>query len=550
MPRPPRPKAPLHVSARSAAPRLPRHVLTLCGLAGAGALWLLGGCASPAATGPQTPAAPAPAAAVNGPTAAVPPAAEPPAAAPTAVDPPAAEPAGGAPPGASWARAIGGNNRDFGAAVAVAGDGRVFVGGHFTGGTTDTRGRTVVSRGASDAWLAELAPDGSLVAMRIFGGSGADEIKALAAGNAGELYVAGLFTDRVDFDPGPGRANLVATGSADAFVLRLEADGSLGWARAVGGAFGDVALGLAARPGGGVLVAGYFQGTADLDPGEGQAIFASAGRTDAFALALDGAGELVWASAFGGEGDDEATSIGPLGAEAGAGAIVAGQFAETAGFTGHDTPAALVSAGGSDAFAAGIDGGGQPRWAIRLGGAGKDGATALAPLPGGGAIVVGQFLGEASAESGQTITSSGRNDVFLLTLAGDGQVSGLRQLGEPGDDFSFGVTAGAAAVYVAVVSQALSDPAANRGPGTTGSAIVRLASSPAGTPAAVEIGRWRLTATGGIQILDLALAADGAPVAAGTFQGEATLEIGTTGALTPAGKTDAFAAVFSPSPPQ
>src|SRR4051812_7393056 len=50
----------------------------------------------------------------------------------------------------------------------------------------------------------------------------------------------------------------------------------------------------------GVLVAGLFKGTIDLDPSSRQALFTAMGDTDIYVARYSEAGGLVWARQFGG----------------------------------------------------------------------------------------------------------------------------------------------------------------------------------------------------------------------------------------------------------
>lgn len=60
---------------------------------------------------------------------------------------------------------------------------------------------------------------------------------------------------------------------------------------------------------GDVIVTGYFEGTADLDPGPSQSNFTSAGMKDPFIIKLTSAGDFVWAKIIGGTDDDVAQEI-------------------------------------------------------------------------------------------------------------------------------------------------------------------------------------------------------------------------------------------------
>lgn len=466
------------------------------------------------------------------------PAAGPPAA--TEIDQPATAAA------AAWARAMGGENREYGNGIAPASDGGVWVTGHFSGGTElggASGGGVLRGAGLSDAFVARLDRAGRLVWAGRLGGSGADEAKAVASAPDGGAYVAGYLSGTADFDPGPGVSVLTSAGSGDAFVARLDAAGRLLWARRFGGPLGDVALGVAADADGNVAVTGYFQGTASFATGQEPVELTSAGGTDAFFARLTPDGELSWALRLGGADDDEGRAAT---ADAG-GAVFAGRFAGAAGESG----AGAIAAGGTDAFALRVTARGEVAWRARVGGPQDDVAHAVAVDGSGRVWAAGQFAGQArlpSAANGESLrlTSGGRTDAFLVELGGDGSILQARSFGSPGDDFPFGLAAGpAGGVYLGGFSQDVPHPEEARGPRPTGSFVVALG---AGDDGGLD-ERWRRTfeADGGIQILGLAVPAGEGPRVAGVFEGTASLDLGPERVeIRSRRKSDAFSAALAP----
>ena len=67
-----------------------------------------------------------------------------------------------------------------------------------------------------------------------------------------------------------------------------------------GGTLNDSGLSIAVDSGGNVYTTGYFEGTADFNPGTGITNLTSAGYKDVFVSKLDSSGELIWAKSFGG----------------------------------------------------------------------------------------------------------------------------------------------------------------------------------------------------------------------------------------------------------
>src|SRR5262249_28945947 len=127
------------------------------------------------------------------------------------------------------------------------------------------------------------------------------------------------------FDPGPGIYPLTARGGTDAYVAKYAADGSLVWARRMGGDVvvsspvdDDYARAVAVDGNGNVYVAGQFNGTGDF----GGVTLTSAGGRDAFVAKLDPNGQVLWANRWGmanldetgfGVGADSAGNVYALG---------------------------------------------------------------------------------------------------------------------------------------------------------------------------------------------------------------------------------------------
>lgn len=124
----------------------------------------------------------------------------------------------------------------------------------------------------------------------------------------GTIYVAGSFSDIVDFDPGPGTAYLQSAGGLDAFLLQLTASGAFGWVRQMGGTGNDYARGIDVREDGGavkIYVTGSFEDSADFGPDT----LTSAGESDGFLTELDGNGNFLTSFRFGGSGAENWNNV-------------------------------------------------------------------------------------------------------------------------------------------------------------------------------------------------------------------------------------------------
>jgi hypothetical protein len=125
------------------------------------------------------------------------------------------------------------------------------------------------SCGLFDVCVARLDPRGTLVWARSIGNGGSDFARTVALGQTGEVFVAGQFSDRVDFDPGPNVRDLVAAGASDGFLWKLDAEGQLAWAYRLGGPQEDAARAIQVDPAGNVVATGFFEGPAEFPAAAG-----------------------------------------------------------------------------------------------------------------------------------------------------------------------------------------------------------------------------------------------------------------------------------------
>jgi hypothetical protein len=111
---------------------------------------------------------------------------------------------------------------------------------------------------------------------------------------AGEVFVAGVFSGTVDFDPGSATYTLAAVSAKDGYLLKTDASGNFIWATSIDAEISALAI----DPSGNVFVGGYYSGVKDFDPGVAQYTLsstASLGFEAAYVLKLDPSGNFLWA---------------------------------------------------------------------------------------------------------------------------------------------------------------------------------------------------------------------------------------------------------------
>lgn len=310
--------------------------------------------------------------------------------------------------GPVWSRRMGSGDTDQANDVATDPSGNIFVVGEFRL-SADLGGGALNSAGFIDAFVAKYAPDGTHLWSKRLGSNINEAAQAVVADSAGNVYVAGAFESSVDFGGGP----ITAMGSRDVFVVKYSPTGAHIWSKRLGGISDEAVQHLEFDPTGALLLVGQFTGIGDF----GSGMVTSAGNTDVFVTKLDLAGNAVWAQRFGG-----------LAAENGRGVAVdkAGNVVLTGSFNGSATfgGAALVSAGGQDAFVVKLDAAGAHVWSKRFGEFGTDAGVGAAFDSAGNVLLTGTFTSKIDFGLGPI---AGGNDSWVAKLTPQGvPVWGIR----------------------------------------------------------------------------------------------------------------------------
>jgi len=288
---------------------------------------------------------------------------------------------------------VGGSREEKGADIALGPNGCVF-----TVGTTWSDDFPVTP-GAFDSGFNGIgytcdgvvfrldAAGGDLLYSTYLGGSGEDYGNGVAVDTAGRAHVTGQ-TYRSDFPTTPGSFSPEFNGGYDAFLTKLEPDGSgLVYSTFLGGSSFDGGHAVALDDQGQAVVAGETL-SGDFPRGAWSQRMGPGGYMDAFAVKLDSTGSAVlYAGVLGGSGYDWATGIaeGPGGHILIAGSSDSVNFPIRAGDPGR--PSAWIS----DIFAARIDpAAGSLRFSTRLGGSENEWGYGLAVNADGDAFLTGE----------------------------------------------------------------------------------------------------------------------------------------------------------------
>lgn len=220
------------------------------------------------------------------------------------------------------AQQFGGQFSDLALDMAVDSQGNVLLGGVFTRTADFDPGPgkyNLTARGRADAFTAKYDADGGLVWVAPMGSdvtkaNKVEAVNGIAVDSIGNAYITGTFAGRADFNPTPGKTNVLWISSddeTDIFTAVLSTRGKLAWVKTQGGPHFDGARAIAlvgdpAAPN--VITAAYFDRTIDADPGPADLKLTAApskpGDTpyasDLLITRLENNGDFVWAKQVGG----------------------------------------------------------------------------------------------------------------------------------------------------------------------------------------------------------------------------------------------------------
>jgi hypothetical protein len=386
--------------------------------------------------------------------------------------------------GAKWSQGHGEDEYQGGDAVAVGPGGEVIVAATFSG-TIDFGGDKLASAAFDDQdiALAKLTPAGEHVWSKSFGGPGNQRPSDMAADAAGNVFLAGSFTNDLDLGagslaPGPafvakldpdgallwavglpvgpphialdsagnllgtaacadgadlGGGPLAGVGLDDLCVFKLDAAaGAHLWSQLLGGPSYDAPLDIAVGPGGEITVCGTFRESMSLP-----VPLTASGGDDAFILQLDKDGTPLWGRGHGGPGDDGASSV-VYGAS---GPVLTGWIEGTVDLGGGS-----LGGAGQSGFVLWLDPAGDHRGSVAFGGLGSlpfgNEIWHLALDSGGGEVLAGQFLKELIIGSYKLPTAGDFDntyDLALLRFTDDGALLSAHRFGDAYDEQANGL---------------------------------------------------------------------------------------------------------------
>lgn len=324
-----------------------------------------------------------------------------------------------------WAYQLGGGagTSEWGRGIAVDAFGAVYLTGAFSGACDVDPGPAVVELiGSSNGtgFLVKLNTDGSFAWAKRMGMGGSGRGHAVAVDADDQVYCTGFTNGEAVFQFGSDEVTVQGNGNW-CYVYKVDPTGTTGWVRRTAGNDGQA---LAIDPDGNIHVAGMFSGTTDLDPGPAILPAISAGGPDIHVSKLTSTGDLIWAKAMGGTGEDWVLG---LALDASGNVYCTGHFAATVDFDPGPGVLELTGTTGVDTYLLKLDADGDLDWVHGFGGTSSgssyDNGYGVTCDAFGNVYACGTFTGTIDFDPGPglaEVSAVQQGDMYLAVYSGSG----------------------------------------------------------------------------------------------------------------------------------
>jgi hypothetical protein len=302
----------------------------------------------------------------------------------------------------AWQRLVGGNGIELGTAITATPDGGCIVVSR--SGSTNIPG-TTFHGGQTDLLAAKLDVSGNIQWQRLVGGSGNDEPGKVVVASDGGYLISGT-SYSVDGDLTGIPKYTGGTFGTDAWLVKLNTDGTINWQKRYGGTDEDSFGGLINTSDGGYLVTGN---TSSGAVGDFTGLPVIAGPNP-FAMKIDALGNRLWVKRFG-----VSAAANPYILDVRQTSDDGYIFAIRTAGSNTGSLTGIVGFGGNDFWIMKLDTAGTLVTQKLFGGTGSDTPSSIYQTSDGGYIVSG---GSGSSNTGTLtgVVSHGGNDSWVFKL--------------------------------------------------------------------------------------------------------------------------------------
>lgn len=343
-----------------------------------------------------------------------------------------------------WARRFGGTiEDDAGEVIAVDKNGNVYCVGIFYGSVNfdpnGNNGWLTSYPGYFDPYICKLDSSGNFVWAKSLYGPLGEGIVSIEVDEQENVYLFGLFSGTVDFDPGVGTHYLTSNETSH-FLLKLKANGDFDYVKAFLGDGFSFTGAMTLAPSGNIYITSTFMvgSVKDYDPGAGVVNLSSVGMMDYCVVRLDNDGNFVWAKQMPGTDFGAAAYPMGIGVDSRENIIVSGGYEGSIDFDPGAANFNLTASGMQDIFVAKLDSSGGFVWATTT--KGTLGAAAetygLKVDKRDNIYITGQFSKSIDFDPGAGIdllsmqgSNTPYNNAFISKTNADGTYAWTKQIG-------------------------------------------------------------------------------------------------------------------------
>jgi hypothetical protein len=314
-----------------------------------------------------------------------------------------------------WNKLIGGNMDDWANCIRQTTDGGYILAGYSyssaNGNVTGT------NHGGIDAWIVKLDASGNIIWNKLLGGLNNDVLGNINQTSDGGYIVAGYSLSSANGDVTGVNHGV---GTADYWILKLDASGNIVWNKLIGGNGDDVAQEVWQTNDGGYIVVGNSNSSAS-----GNVTGTTHGSADSWIVKLDATGNIIWNRLYGANGSDNLIAIRQT--------IDGGYIAGGWSYSSANGDVTGVNHGQSDYWIVKLDATGNIIWNKLYGGTQLDRLNSMEQTLDGGYILAGSTYSPADGDV--PATSHGGYESWILKLDAMGSISWNKLYGGSDQDF-------------------------------------------------------------------------------------------------------------------
>ncbi|MBN1897594.1 MAG: SBBP repeat-containing protein [Spirochaetes bacterium] len=339
-----------------------------------------------------------------------------------------------------WTKRMGGNQLDYGEHMVMDSSRNIYMVGYFRGtndfgadwGVSDQK----ISSGYYDIFITKINNNDTYAWTKIIGGSDYyDRGYGVAVDSSGNVYLTGYYSGTVNFQADWGGTDNKTNASPayyDAFVTKINANGTYGWTKRIGGSQYDSGYAVVCDPSDNVYLTGTFRQTVNfaLDWG-GTDLKTVLGTEDTFITKINANGTYAWTKRIG--GFEPVLDYG-LDSDSNGNIYLSGSFQSNVNFAddwgGSDEK---NSVGNYDVFITKVNSDGSYGWTKRIGGTEYDKDYGVVTDSSNNIYLTGSFrdtVNFAADWSGsESKTSKGSDDIFLTRINANGTYAWTKRIG-------------------------------------------------------------------------------------------------------------------------